>query len=138
MKYVKAVFYVLITVVCLYLIYAIYVSDNQVDRGASFGITVTFALSILTIGAAIVFPILYMISHPKSAIRALIGIVLMLVLFGIGYALSGNEITLVYEKVGFTSQALSKIIGGSLMMMYMMIAAVIAVTVYAEVRSMFK
>lgn len=138
MKFIKPVFYTLITLVCIYLIYAIYVSDSQVDAGAGFGITVSFILSVVSIGAAIIFPIMYMISHPKSAIRAFIGLAVMLAIFGIGYALSGNEITLVYEKVGFTSPSLSKLIGGSLIMMYIMIAAVIAVTVYAEVRSLFK
>lgn len=138
MKYFKAVLYTLVLLVCLYVVYAIYISDTQGDNGAGFGITVIFILGALSIGVAVIFPIVYMFTHPKSAIRTLIGVGLVLALFGIGYALSGNEILLAYEEVDFTSSKGSKVIGGSLIMMYLMIAAVIAVTVFAEVKSLFK
>lgn len=139
MKLIKPIFYVLITLICVYLTYAIYISpENNVDTGAGFGITITFILSIISIAAAVIFPVVYMISHPKSAMRALVGVVLMIVVFGLGYALSGDEITVAYEKVGFDSAGASKLVGGSLKMMYIMIAAVLAVTVFSEVRKLFK
>ncbi|HCS20344.1 MAG TPA: hypothetical protein DIW47_07255 [Bacteroidetes bacterium] len=138
MKYFKAILYTLVLLVCLYLLYAIYVSDTQGANGSGFGITVIFVLGALSIGAAIVFPIMYMISHPKSAIRTLIGVGLVFALFGIGWALSGNEVLLAYEEVNFTSASGSKLIGGSLIMMYLMIAAVLGVTIFAEVKSIFK
>lgn len=138
MKYFKNVLYGLVLAVCLYIVYAIYVSDTQGDNGAGFGITVIFALGALSIATAVAFPIAYMVSHPKSAVRTFIGVGLVLALFGIGYAISGNEITLAYEAVDFTSEGGSKLIGGSLIMMYLMIVAVIGVTVFAEVKSLFK
>jgi len=138
MKLLKPVFYALVALICLYLVYAVYMSSSSVETGAGFGITITFLLGVIAAGAAIIFPIVYMISHPKSAVQALIGIGLILVVFGLGYALSGDEILISYEKVGFTSPSASKFVGGALKMMYITIAAVMGVTVFSEVRKLFK
>lgn len=138
MKFIKPVFYTLIALACLYLVYAIYMSTGRENAGAGFGISVMFILSAITVGVAIFFPIAYMVSHPKSAIPALIGIGVILLVFGLGYALSGDEITLAYERVKFTSPGASKLVGGALKMMYIMIAGVLGVTVFSEVRKFFK
>lgn len=137
MKFLKPVFYALVALICLYLVFAVYMSDGA-ESGAGFGITITFLLGVIAAGTAIIFPIVYMISHPKSAVQALIGIGLILVAFGLGYALSGDEILKTYEDVGFTSPTASKFVGGALKMMYITIAAVMGATVYAEVRKLFK
>ncbi|MBI1223564.1 MAG: hypothetical protein GC180_13260 [Bacteroidetes bacterium] len=138
MKFIKPALYALVALICLYIVYAIYVSDSSVVTGAGFGITVTFILSVIAAGAAIVFPIISMISHPKSAIRALIGVGLIVVVFLIGYLVAGNEILISYERVGFTSPSASKMVGGALNMMYMAIVAVLGVTIYAEVKNLMK
>lgn len=138
MKFIKPAFYALVAIVCLYIVYAIYVSDSSVGTGAGFGITFTFLLGVIAAGSAIVFPILYMASHPKSAIGALVGVGLIVVIFLIGYFLSGDEILISYERVGFTSHSASKLVGGALKMMYIAIAAVIGSAIYSEVRKLTK
>ncbi|MDX5321656.1 MAG: hypothetical protein LPK45_11015 [Bacteroidota bacterium] len=137
MQYLKPAFYAIVALICLYLAYAVY-SGNSVESGAGFGLTMTYILAIVAVGASIVFPVIYMISHPKSAVRALIGIGLILVIFGLGWALSGDEILISYEKVGFTSPSASKLVGGALKMMYMVIAVVLGATIYSEVRKLIK
>jgi len=138
MKVLKPVFYALVALICLYLVFAVYMSSDSAETGAGFGLAITYILGIIAAGAAIIFPIVYMISHPKSGVQALIGVGLLLVMFGLGYALSGDEILISYEKVGFTSPSASKLVGGALKMMYITIAAVLGATVYSEVRKLFK
>lgn len=138
MKFIKPVFFALIAMACLYLLYAVYISKTGFDTGSGFGISVMFVLSAITAGVAILFPVIYMASHPKTAIPALISIGAILLIFGLGYALSGDEITIAYEKVEFTSPGSSKLVGGALKTMYIMIAVVLGVTVFSEVRKLFK
>ena len=138
MKFVRPIFYILVTLLCLYVAYAVYISSTSVESGANAGLVFTLVLAIIAIAASVIFPIVYMISHPKSAISALIGVGVILVLFGIGYALSGDEILITYEKVGFTDPGASKLVGGALKMMYIIIAAVLGSAIFSEVRKLIK
>lgn len=138
MKIIRPIFYILVAILSLFVAYAVYLSGSNVESGADVGLVFTLILGIIAVAACIVFPILTMISHPKSGIRALIAVGALLALFGIGYALSGNEILISYEKVGFTDPGSSQLVGGALKLMYIMIAVVMASAVFSEVRKLIK
>ena len=138
MKFIRPIFYALVAIICLVLVYSVYMGNSAATFGAGFGMNMMFLLGAIAAGAAIFFPIRYMVSHPKNAVRALIGAVAILVIFGLGYALSGDEILITYEKVGFTSPTASKLVGGALIMMYLMILGVIGSALFSELRKFLK
>ena len=98
---------------------------------------VTYILLGVSVIGAIVFPIINMIGDFKKAKGSLVGIGIVAVLFIISYALSGNEVLESYEKFGVTATS-SRIIGASLIMMYIMSIGAIVMAVLGEVYKAFK
>lgn len=98
---------------------------------------ITYVLLGVSVLGAIVFPIVNMVGDFKKAKGSLIGIAIVGVLFIISYALSGNEVLESYEKFGVTATS-SRIIGASLIMMYIMSIGAIVMAVLGEVYKAFK
>ncbi len=82
---------------------------------------IAYILIIAGAAAAILGPIITSLSNPKSLLKTLIGIVVLGVVFFIGYSLSGSEVTPKYIEYGVTSESSSKLIGGVLSMMYILL-----------------
>lgn len=138
MKLFRSILYILAAVLSVFFCIAIYGFGNGVDLGTEVGLYATYVLSFVAVISCLIFPIYSMVQNPKAGFRALMGILVLGVLFLVGYIISGDEITLVYERVNFTSQGLSKLIGGSLYMMYFMIFISILVVLYGELVKLFK
>lgn len=99
---------------------------------------VSYALTILAAIAAIVFPIINSVSDPKSMIKSGLGLVALVVVFGISWALSGSEFT-EYQASEFGMNAtLSQFVGGILTMMYLLTGIAIIGIVYTEFSKMIK
>jgi uncharacterized membrane protein YjfL (UPF0719 family) len=96
------------------------------------GIIVAYALVILGVVLAIVFPLINAISQPQLMMKAGIGIVAILVIYGIGYALAGSDLTTKFIQSGVDSGGLSRSIGGALMMVYLLMGVAILGIVYTE------
>jgi hypothetical protein len=94
-------------------------------------------LIFLCAAAAIVLPLIQSAGDPKSLIRSGLGVVAILVVFGIAYALSGNEVTEQYRNFGVESGS-SKLIGGGIITVYLLFFIAIAAIVYTEVTSLVK
>ncbi|KAA3650253.1 MAG: hypothetical protein DWP98_05625 [Bacteroidetes bacterium] len=96
-----------------------------------------YALFALGAIAAIVFPILQMAKNPKGAKSALIGVGALVIVFGISYALAGDEMSDKYA--GFISgPEASKRVSTGLISFYILAVAAIVATVYSGVSKMFK
>ena len=50
--------------------------------------------------AAIILPLINSFSDPKQLVKGAVGLGALVVVFFIGYALAGNEVTAVYTKYG--------------------------------------
>ncbi|MEQ6119391.1 hypothetical protein [Reichenbachiella sp. MALMAid0571] len=99
---------------------------------------ISYALTILAAIAAIVFPIINSVSDPKSLIKSGLGLVALVVVFGISWALAGSEFT-EYQASEFEMNAsLSKFVGGTLIMMYILTGIAIVGIVYTEFSKMIK
>lgn len=94
---------------------------------------------LFAIGAifAVFFPIMEMAKNPNGAKSALIGVGALLVVFGISYALGGDEMPDKYA--GFISgPGESKMVSAGLISFYILAVAAIVTTVYSGVSKMFK
>ena len=110
------------------------VSDSVLD-GYFFVAYVAFGLSLII---AILFPIIQMASNPKGAIRTFIGIGIVVVLWFIASAFSGNEFTAMeLEKMKVTADV-SVMVGTGLIYTYIIFGLAILSIIYAGVSNLFK
>jgi hypothetical protein len=103
------------------------------------GLYLSYFLVIASLVVAIVMPIIYSLSDPKSLIGIGISVAALLILFFISYILSSDEITnpKAAAQYGITNGG-AKLIGGSLIMMYLMFVGAFAGVVISEVIKIFK
>ena len=102
------------------------------------GIIVAYVLVVIGVVSAVVFPLINAISQPEMLVKSGIGIVAVLVVFGIGYALSDSALTAKFIQSGVDTEGLSKMIGGALTMVYLLMGIVIIGIVYTEFSKAFK
>lgn len=96
---------------------------------------ILFGIATIT---AIVFPLLNMVQNPKGAKNALIGVVALLVVCGLGYALAGSEEFFTHDGTLLADAATSKKSEAGLIAFYIMGAAAIGAVIFAEVSKMLK
>jgi len=99
-------------------------------------IIVAYALLGLAALAAIILPLINAIGNPRSLITGAIGLVVILVVFGIGYSVAGSEVTATYSKFGIDA-GMSKYIGGIISTTYMLLVIAIIGIVFTEISKIF-
>lgn len=104
------------------------------------GLLINWCYLLLGIAAvsAVAFSVLNMIKDPKKAKSALIGIVALLVVCGIGYAMSGSEEHLDIDGKLLADAATSQKSEAGLIAFYILAIGAIGSIVFAEVSKMFK
>lgn len=96
-----------------------------------------YILLVIAALAALGFSLANMAGNPKKAKSSVIGLVALLVVFGIAYAAGSDEILPQYE--GFISDpSASKNVSMGLIAFYILGAGAIAAAVFAEVSRAFK
>lgn len=107
--------------------------ENLVD----IGLWAAIIMVIVGGAAAIIMPIINSLSNPKSLLYSVIGIAALAIIYGIAYAISGDEVTSSYITNGVSDPQTSKIVGGGLTMtMILFILAAIGVA-FSEVYKAF-
>lgn len=97
---------------------------------------VVFAVALLL---SIVFPIAQIVSNPKGAMRTLIGLIAMIVIFGISYLLASDApVPNPAENGFFTNPALLKLTDVGLYATYGILAISFVVILWGEIRSALK
>lgn len=99
-------------------------------------IIVAYALLGLAAFAAIVLPLINAIGNPRSLIKGLLGLVVILIVFGIGYSIASSEVTATYSKFGIDS-GMSKYIGGIISTTYMLLVIALVGIVFTEISKIF-
>ena len=87
--------------------------------------------------SAILLPLIGALSDPKSLAMSGIGVGALLVVYFLGYMLSGDEVTAIYSQFGVDAR-MSQTIGGAVIMMYLMLIIVTASILYAEISKLIK
>lgn len=107
------------------------------DSLINIGIYLTYILFAVAIIALIVFPIYFMLNNFKKAKGGLLGMLVLVGVFVISYALAPADQGVFYENFGIGSGT-SKLIGGGLITTYIIFAGVIITALYNEVAKWFK
>lgn len=90
-------------------------------------------LAVATI-TAVVFPIIQLAKNPKNAMGALMGVVGLVVIFGISYALSSGDVD---PKLEISSEA-AKLSETGIFVFYILIITAFVGVIYSGVAKFFK
>jgi hypothetical protein len=109
----------------------------MVETLVNLGLYLSYILLFVSVIGALVFPIIKLLDQPKVLIRTGIGIGVMLGIFLLSWIFSGDEVTKLYENFNVDA-TLSKRIGGTIIMMYILFFATIALAIYSEIVKFIK
>ena len=96
-----------------------------------------YTLVILAAVAAILLPLVSALGNPSSLIKSGGGLLIIVVLYFIAYAISGTEVTQEYSKFN-VGPDLSKIVGGTLIMAYLLLGFAVVGIVFTEFNKILK
>jgi hypothetical protein len=97
------------------------------------GLYLSYILLGIAAIAAITFPIIFIIHSPKKAKATLLGILGLTIIFVVSYSLSSNEVV-----KDSHNPLISKLVGGGLIMFYILFVAAISIAIYSEIAKIFK
>ena len=98
---------------------------------------ITYVLIIVGAAAAVLLPLIQSLSNPKELMKAGVGVAALIVVFFIEYSISGDEVLPTYIDRGVDAN-LSKMVGGIMTMMYILLFGALLGIVYTEVSKAFK
>ncbi len=104
---------------------------------SEYGLYLAYILFAIGLLAAIILPLIKAFDEPKKLIQAGIGLGGLLVVFLISWAIAGNEVTTMYTTKGVDA-GLSKLVGGVLTMMYLLMGIAFVAIIYTEISKSFK
>lgn len=109
------------------------------SKMVSTGIVLTAVLFVIAAAALLFFGIFQVVTNPKGAIKGIIGLALIAVIFGIGWGMSGAEVLPVWDEKGFgITPTISKYVGASVFASIAMLALASVGLVGSEIRNFFK
>lgn len=114
-------------------------ADPDIIMGTAILITLSVILIVIVIlSAFLASPILAVLSNPKGFVKSLIGAGALLVIFFLGYALAGDEITRTYKTMGIDTPGQSKLIGGVIYTVFILIVLGVLSFIYSSINSLLK
>jgi hypothetical protein len=101
------------------------------------GLYIAYVLFFIAAGAAIIFPIIYVIQDPKGVIKSVAGVAGLVAIFVLGYVLSSDEVTARYATYGVGAGS-SKLIGAGLIMFYLTLIIAVVGVIFSEISKALK
>ena len=88
---------------------------------------------------AIVLPLIKSLDDPKSLLKTGLGVVLIMILFFIGYSISSNEVLPKFEGEPFNlTPGMSQLVGGCLITTYILVITTLVGIVLTELNKAIK
>lgn len=105
----------------------------MLDVGLYFGYT----LLIVAVVAAIVLPLIKAVQSPDTFLKSLYGVVAILVIFGISYAISDSSVKPTWLVMGI-GEGTSKLIGAGLITFYVVVVVAFLGLIFSEINKALK
>src|SRR5690606_21474815 len=113
--------------------------DQQFATGAfDFGIAISIFLTIAAFAALIIFGILQIVSNPKGAMKGIIALAAILVIFFIAYSMADGTVQERWASDFGITEGLSKYVSGALATTIILTIVAIGVFIFSEFRDFFK
>lgn len=100
-------------------------------------VQLSYVMLVVAMLAVLMGVVMTATSDPKKMIGSLIGVVAVLVIFGVSYALASGDVLEEQAKKGVTETA-SRMSGAGLFMFYILLLGAIGSIIYASVSRLFK
>jgi hypothetical protein len=100
------------------------------------GLYVFYGLLAIAILAAIVFPVINAIKTPAALLKSLIGVGALLLLFGVAYAISDNNLS--QKSAAMVGPNTGKLISAGLIVFYITLILSALAVVYSEITKALK
>jgi hypothetical protein len=101
------------------------------------GLYVLYAFIVVAILSAIVLPLINLLKNPKALIKGGLAVLVILVVFFVGYAMSSSEVTTKHISLGVDAQGV-KYIGAGLTLLYVSIIVSLGLIIASEVSKIFR
>ncbi len=105
-------------------------------------VNIAIPVAMFMVGAAALLalglPLIKALSEPKVLLKSLLGVAVIAVIFLIGWALAGDEVTAKYASKGIATATSSKLVGGALSTMYILFVVAVIGIVYSEFNKALK
>jgi hypothetical protein len=101
------------------------------------GLYLTYTLVAVAVISAIGFAVINSVRTPGALMKTLIAIGVLVVLFGLAYALSSDTVSMEGAALGITSTK-SKLIGAGLILLYITLGGSILALIYSEISKTIK
>ncbi len=134
----KGVSIVLMVLAAIYQIVVFTQGNSPSDSVLNGYFTVAYIAFGISLLFAILFPIIQLFADPKAAVRTLIGVAFLVVLWFVAYALSGNSFTPAELEKMETTASISRIVGAGLIYTYFIFALALLAIIFAGISSIFK
>jgi len=96
-----------------------------------------YTLVIIAAVSAILLPLINALGNPQSLVKSGMGVLAIVALYFLAYAFSGSEVTQAYSKYGIGPD-LSKLVGGTLIMAYLLLGFAIIGIIFTEFNKILK
>lgn len=139
MKYIRPIYFALVALLLIIVVVRLLGEDTtmwkaKVSPASGLGLIITYILGIIAMVSVLVLVVRNLINKPKSAIYSLGGIVFLIILVIIGYAIDNKEVTSTYESFGVTTKGQSGFIGGVLIGTYILLVITVLLVIYTSIR----
>lgn len=101
------------------------------------GLYLFYALLLIAVLAAVIFPIIHSIKAPGALLKSAISLGVVIVIFGISYAVADSSVNAKAAALGVTESS-SKLIGAGLIMFYVALILSALALVYSEISKALK
>jgi hypothetical protein len=101
------------------------------------GLYSLYVFIIIAIGSAIVLPFISLFANPKGLVKGGVAILIILIIFFIGYATASSDVTPKYIALGVDAQGV-KFIGAGLTLLYVFIIGSLCTIVFSELSKIFR
>jgi hypothetical protein len=101
------------------------------------GLYFTYALFVIAVAGAIVLPLMHALKSPGTFLKSLYGIIALVVIFIIAYAISSSAVKPSWGVLGI-SESVSKLIGAGLIVLYVTMLVAVIGLVFSEISKAFK
>lgn len=102
-----------------------------------FSLYLGYGLAIFAFIIAVLLAIINSLGDKQSIVKSGLSIAAMAVVFFAGYLMADNEVTTMYAKFNIGPD-MSKLIGGSLIMSYLLSGIIFFALIYTEIAKAFK
>jgi hypothetical protein len=127
----------LLSIVCVIMIY-VAKSGKSENSAVGYGMIMVYVCFGITVLISLLLAAKGLVNNPKSAVRTIAGLVVLVVLFFIGKAVDGGEVTDVYKAFDIQDSGTSSSIGGVLIATWLVLGGTFALAIVASIRDFIK